>query len=230
MDLPIRAEISNSHRVAINSYCQAGTWLDAATREKILDEYRFANQSECELCTLQKEALSPYSVMGEHDRATDLSASIVDVVHRVTRDSGRLTERWFREKLGSGLSEGTYIEVLGCVATAIILDTFAMGIGTLKLSPEGELDMSEPSRIANPEVVKEEAWVPISQRTYELGPSGLPTVPNITRAMGLVPGAVQQFFSVMRSHYGLTEIASSLSRSQVELIAARTSSYNDCFY
>jgi len=34
----------------------------------------------------------------------------------------------------------------------------------------------------------------------------------------------------MQSHYNLTDLDFEISRSQVELVAARVSSFNDCFY
>ena len=58
----------------------------------------------------------------------------------------------------------------------------------------------------------------------------IPTAPNIFRAMGLVPGAISHFFSVMRSQYSLTEYEITLGRSQIELLATRVSSLNQCFY
>ncbi len=229
-DLPIREGINQSHKAAIESFHTTGTWFDGISREKILREFRFADANSCETCRKHKLALSPYTDQGPHQFVTDLPKEMVEVIHRLTTDSGRLTEKWFRGVLDSGLSQEQYIEILGCVATAITLDTFALAIDVGLKLPVEKIDMSEPSMIRNPAVVREDAWVPVSERSLELGPSGLPTVPNIARAMGLVPSAVGQFFSVMRSHYGLTELESELSRSQTELIAARTSAHNDCFY
>lgn len=228
--LPIREGIASSHQVALASFSQTGTWFDGVAREKILKEFRFADSGDCELCQKQKAALSPYTHNGTHDSVTDLPEVILDVIHRIATDSGRLTESWFKSVLAKGLLPEEYVEILGCVATAIVLDTFAVGVGVSQSTPEGTPETTEPTRTKNPGVVKEDAWVPVSERSLELGPSGLPTVPNIARAMGLVPSAIMQFFPVMRSHYGLDQLTSELSRPQTELIAARTSSYNDCFY
>ena len=60
--------------------------------------------------------------------------------------------------------------------------------------------------------------------------TGLPKIPNIFRAMGLVPESVRHFFSVMSSQYSLTSFDTSLDRSQVEYIASKMSSHNQCFY
>ncbi len=61
-------------------------------------------------------------------------------------------------------------------------------------------------------------------------PTGLPTVPNIGRAMGLVPSAGALFFTTFYPHYQLTDINLSISQAQAEFVAARVSSLNECFY
>jgi hypothetical protein len=60
--------------------------------------------------------------------------------------------------------------------------------------------------------------------------TGLPAVPNIFRAMGLVPDAVALFFSTFRPHYALKDIELSISQAQAELVASRVSAWNECFY
>ncbi len=60
--------------------------------------------------------------------------------------------------------------------------------------------------------------------------TGLPVVPNIVRAMGLVPKAVELFFGTFRPHYALKGIKLSLSQAQAEYVASRVSAMNKCFY
>ena len=230
LNLPIREPIRSAHLTAVQSFAKTGTWFFAEERLKILEEFRHANLGLCTLCAERKAALSPYSVNGQHDTKTDLSSTVIEAIHRLTTDSGRVTEKWFNSLISDGLLAEEYIELVGMLATAIVLDTFATGVGRKLAVLPDKIETGVPSRIKCDDVVSEGAWVPISRRDFEDGNSGLPTMPNIVRAMGLVPSAIMEFFGVMLEHYQPTELKGDLSRAQTELIAARTSSYNDCFY
>ena len=227
MSITVSARVDESHSEAVRLFGQAGTWLNAETRTAIWVEAR--NATSCTLCASRKQALSPYALKGDHDTCTDLPPNIVEVVHRIKKDSGRLTKRWFDEQIDTGLSREEYIETLSLVATSIILDSYskAMGLPDYKIpNPQA----GEPSRISNPEIIDEGAWLPITKAEQQLEDHGLPNVPNIARAMGMVPSGMMHFFGAMRAHYSLAGDDFGISRSQVELIAARVSSHNECFY
>lgn len=226
-DYGVRPHVVESHQRAIAAYAAPGTWLDAETRIAILKERRAA--SHCELCLARKAALSPYAVAGEHSAVTTLPADLLEVVHRITTDSGRLTQRWFDDLISGGLQPEVYIETVGLVATSLIVDSFAQALGCT-LSEPGEAQAGEPTRELSAAVVDAGAWVPLLDVPQQPTEVELPTAPNIFRAMGLVPAAIEHFFSVMGAQYSLTEYDISLSRSQVELIAARVSALNQCFY
>ena len=61
---------------------------------------------------------------------------------------------------------------------------------------------------------------------------------NVLRALSLVPDAVRGWFGVSGAQYlSMAEIMSprpetarSLNRMQIEIVAARVSSHNECFY
>ncbi len=227
--LPIREEVETCHQAGMNIFIETGTWLKANERFAVLQEVR--NAASCKLCAERKQALSPYAVEGEHDSLGELPENFVEVIHRIKTDSGRLTKRWFDTVISEGLSEETYIELVGLVATSVILDTYATGIGDeLKAAEKSKIEDREPIRKKNPGVVEDGAWVPLLDVPPGGDVAGLPAAPNIARAMGLVPLAIEQFFGVMRCHYNLTDLSFDIDRTQVELIAARVSSYNDCFY
>ncbi len=225
---PIRDALQTGHEAALQVFLTTGTWFCAKDRLAILAESRLA--ANCTLCEARKNALSPYGLDGEHDSPGDLPANVVEVIHRIMTDSGRLTGRWFKSVMATGLCAEEYVENVGLVAMGIILDSFATGIGVAPLNPEGTPSAGEPNKEKNPDVIDGGAWLPLMQAPKDEPEVGLPSVPNIARAMGLVPLAVQQFFSLMRCHYGLDKMNFELQRIQVELIAARVSSYNDCFY
>ena len=59
----------------------------------------------------------------------DLPVSWVDVIHRVVNDPGRLSERWFKEALSSGLLEDEFVEIIIVCVQAIAIDIFSSAIG-----------------------------------------------------------------------------------------------------
>ncbi len=229
--LAVRESIVQAHQIGINSFGLPGAWFDGAGRLAILKEARAA--STCTLCQQRKEALSPYSLDGNHDTDSHLPAHfpahIVDVIHRLKTDSGRLTRTWFDAIITDELSPEAYVEIVGAVATSLILDSFATAIDSELLEPS-EIQKGEPSKTTNDNVFDGGAWVPLFDLPQEMTATGLPSSPNIFRAMGLVPSAIEHFFGVMRSHYALADLDFAISRSQTELIASRVSSLNECFY
>ena len=227
MSMTVSSEVLESHALAVSLFGLAGTWLTAEKRTAIWVEAR--NAVDCTLCLARKQALSPYALDGEHSTCTDLPANILEVVHRIKNDSGRLTKRWFDEQIATGLSREEYVEILSVVATSIILDSYSKSMGLSDYiipTPQG----GDPSRVINPDVVDEGAWLPVTKAEQQTEEHGLPNIPNIARAMGLVPSGMMHFFGTMRAHYSLAGDDFGISRSQVELIAARVSSHNECFY
>lgn len=225
--LPIRESIALSHRDGITAFAKAGTWFTGEQRIAMLGEARQAHL--CSLCKRRKVALSPYSEKGEHDSRGDLADNIVEVIHRLKTDSGRVTQSWFMSIIETGLSSEEYIEIVSMVATSIVIDSFAIALGTELLDP-GAPVAGDPDKTTNEDVFDGGAWVPMLNLAQEMTETGLPSAPNIFRAMGLVPSAIEHFFGVMRSHYALADLDFAISRSQTELIAARVSSLNQCFY
>ncbi len=229
--LPFHPEIRTAHAKAVEFYVKTGTWFTGVEREQILKEFRHIRGGGCDLCKSRKEALSPYAVSGCHDKVSSLAEHVVEVIHRVVTDSGRLTEKWFREVTSGVLSQEEYIEVVGLVALAFVLDSFAVGVGEGQLNPTGEPETAQPTRAKNSQVIQGGAWVPLLDVEYKELVSGIPEIPNIARAMGLVPQGLGEFFSTMAAHYDLVELKNTvLTRPQIELVASRVSACNDCFY
>ena len=191
---------------------------------------REARQSlDCDLCRRRLAALSPNAVDGDHDTVSDLSPVAVDVIHRIRSDPARMSKSVFDNALANGMTDSEYIELVGVVATSVVIDTLHQGLGlplpeTLEGSDVAPLGQQEP------DVVDDGAWVRLAPRDGELNEVGIPRQANIIRAMGLVPLVIELFFSVMRQAYYISNLPISISRSQAEFIAARVSALNQCFY
>jgi len=238
---PVRERIRTTHSTAWDRISRAGTWWSGADRIAMVKEARAA--LNCDLCRRRKAALSPFSdaLASAHTpispdnptspegRAAELPESVIDMIHRISTDPGRLTRAWFDSVMASGISMPEYIEVLSVVTTSIMIDTLHR---TLGLEPPSLPDAvaGEPSRKENDAVIDGGAWVPLMPADLGATETGMPSVPNIVRAMSLVPDAVKLYFDVERAHYTVAPIAMAISRDQMEFVAARVSALNQCFY
>ena len=228
----VRDDLRTGHAQSWAELAKPGAFLTGATRIAVVREARAA--LDCPLCAERKAALSPFAVTGaEHATLVDtgelLDASIVDVIHRLRTDPGRLTRAWFDEIIAAGVGVGTYVEVVSVVTTTVIVDTLHRSLG-LETPELPEPVAGQPSGETNLNAVDAGAWVPVMAGQQDLAETGLPTVPNIARAMGLVPSAVALFFRTFRPHYQLKDIQLTISQAQAEFVASRVSSLNECFY
>ncbi len=201
----------------------AGDWLTGAERIEVWQHVRDAESNELDRARLA--ALSPTAVEGRHEAGQLLDATDVEVVHRVASDPGRLTRRWADEAIDE-LGEERYTELVAVVAVARVLDRFDDAIGDPR-SPLPTPVAGEPSRVRPDGVGDVGAWV--SQ-------SLAPALANVARTFSLVPTTNRLWRGLVDSHYSrgpqFLEWVwhRALSRPQVELVAARTTSLNECFY
>lgn len=236
LSLPIPEAMRAAHRRAWERLAAPGDWWTGAERVAIAAEVRAAR--ECTLCRERKAALSPGAVAGEHAATALLPAPAVEAAHRIASDPGRLTRTWYEKTLAAGLSDAHYVELLGIVVTVVNLDALHRALGVAP-QPLPEPRAGEPSR-ERPPAALGGAWVPWlaldSAQARELF-GGRPRVPNVARALSLVPDAVRQLMELSEAHYlRIDDVIDprarlpALSRAQMELVAGRVSALNECFY
>jgi len=244
-DIP--AEKVTAYRGAWSYIARPGNWWSGSERVAIAATARAA--VDCELCAARTAALSPLAVTGVHQEAnrTDaaaglLSAAVIDAVHRIRTDSARLTGSWVTELINDDFSYGHYVEMVSVIVTLTSIDSFHQVLGVpLEALPAPEA--GEPSRYLPPGAAIDVAWVPMiyPENLTEADSDiyfGAPRMGNVIRALSLVPDAVRDLHSVSSSQYVPTpqvmDMSASgslrLTRPQIELVAARTSALNDCFY
>jgi hypothetical protein len=226
-DLPLRQDLTSAHTAAWKQISAPGEFFTGAQRVAIVAEAR--RSKACAFCGARKDALTPFAVSGSHDAATDLPGHIVEFVHFLRTDPGRMTRAVYDAVIDAGLSQPAYVELVSVITTSVIIDTLHQSLG-LELPQTLPAASGEPGRTSNPDVVDGGAWVPISAAAQDVSETGLPTVPNIARALGLVPAAMQLFFTAFRPHYALKDIPLSISQAQAEFVASRVSALNECFY
>jgi len=237
----VRDDIMDAHAVVLTRLALPGDWWTGAERVAIAATARAARN--CAYCVERKAALSPYSVSGVHKLDPDveglLPAALVDIIHFATSDASRMTESAINKLVEDGISDAHYVEALGIAVAIRSIDQTCRGLG-VPLHPLPNPIAGDPSRI-RPEVEPaREAFVPMM-------PAAQPVAPNDDlwdadsifyglRALSLVPDAVRDLLVLSAAQYLPMDIAGdfsqgrTLGREQMELLAGRVSSINDCFY
>ena len=178
----------------------------------------------------------------QHDHSGTLPKRAVDAVHRVITDQGRITQAWIDDNVEQGLSEEQYVELLGVAVTVFSIDEFNRALG---LPPEplpqpraGEPDHYRPALATGGTgfVSMLPASGKFSDREKGLWPKNRSA--NVLRALSLVPDAVREWARVASAQYlppkqliqFKADVGRSINRMQIEIIAGRVSSINECFY
>jgi|SRR5262245_7596799 len=222
------ATLIEAHSDAWSRIGAAGGFWSAAERVAFVAESRRA--LDCALCNQRGASLSPYTVEGEHDCISSLPRAAVELCHRLTTDPGRLTRRWFEGLLTTGLDARHYVDAVSVIASSIVIDGLHRMLG-VALPSLPRPRSGAPSGVSSAAARDEGAWVPIEPRaTAEPTDTRLPAVPNILRALSLVPDAVALFFRTFMPHYRLSGGNFAISRPEIEFVAARVSALNQCFY
>lgn len=237
-DAPVREDIRAAHRAFWDHLRSPGAWWTGAERVAIAAESRLAET--CDLCVRRKAALSPGAVAGEHGGTELLPAAVVEVIHRVRTDPARLSRPWYDGIVAAGLEPPAYVEVIGVVTMLAGVDAFARALGVEPFPLPGPAP-GAPSRHLPESARAAGAWVPMiapedaSGPEADLYPAGT-MIPNIVRALSLVPDEARMMQVLGAAHYLSVErihdplARRTLNRPQMELVAARVSLLNQCFY
>jgi hypothetical protein len=236
--VPVREDLKEAHRFLLDHVRAPGTWWTGRERVSIAAASRDA--PSCGLCQARKESLSPGAIAGRHGSGGALPEDVVDAVHRIRTDPARLSKPWFDDVIAGGLAEGPYVEMVGVTALVAGLDYFARALGIPPFPLPPPLP-GEPSRYRPAAAKPEGAWVPMIAPEDASGPEAdlygeATIVPNIMRALSLVPSEVRALRRAAETHYvPVAQISDptvrrALDRPQMELVASRVSALNECFY
>jgi len=165
------------------------------------------------------------SLLATVDTAPPPSSSqpLDELTHRLTVAPATIRQGFVREMENGGIPSSTYVEVLGLVARLTAIDTFAFGLGVdpAPLPPPTEDEAT--GELADDAAI-DGGWVPT------VGPAFPPT------ALSLVPGEHRAMLDLHNVFYlsiaGMADldVDRGLHRTQMELVAARTSLLNECFF
>ncbi len=218
----VRDDLERAHLDTVNEWASPGNWWSGTERLALVDEVRRARAAD-----EMPPWVRPTTVDGLTDPDSPLPAAAIDAVWRLTNHSGTLTEDWYLETIGDELSPERYVELVGVVATANCIDVFAQAIGVDPVSLPGPVE-GLPDRATVADVAVRRHWVPTAAAKGA----------NVGKALTSVPVAAETWRRLSDAQYvppealikDLTWSRGALDRLHVELLAARTSLLNECFY
>lgn len=236
---PIRADLGGAYQHYWQQLASPGSWFTGLQRVAIAAEVRHA--LSCPFCKERKGALSPYNFLGQHTCGDTLDERLVDAVHRIITDQSRITQAYIDNNTASGFSEEQYVELVGIAVTVFSIDEFNRALG-LALEALPEPLAGEPTNYRPKLAARGTGFVSMLPAEAATGKEQdlwvAPKSANVLRALSLVPNALREWQAVGAAQYlsvdGMMVLAGdtgrSINRMQIELVAGRVSSYNECFY
>ncbi|MEM7342056.1 MAG: alkylhydroperoxidase-related (seleno)protein [Actinomycetota bacterium] len=220
--VPVRADLRDAHLTAARTWAEPGGFWTGYERLAIVNEVRRARRAEP-----LPPWVAPTTVDGLIEPGHVLPAPAVDAVWRLANHPGTTTQDWYQQLLDRGLDAHQYVELVSLVATATCIDVFASTVDAepvpLPAPAEGQ-----PDGATAPGVSVSTHWVPTADVR---GPNVGKALSAHPRAMELWLGLSDAQYVPMRAVSGdLSWDRGTIDRSQIELLAARTSLLNECFY
>ncbi len=236
--IAIRDDILSEQTRAWQHIATPGSWYTSSQRLAMAQAARDARS--CMLCQARADALSPSAVQGVHDHAGGLPDLVVETVHRIVSDPGRLGKSWYGSLLEQGLSGEQYVEIVGVIARTVSLDTFAKALGLAQL-PLSEPVPGEPTGYRPSSASPGPGWVSTINGEDASGPEadiyGGMMGANIQKALTLVPNEMRSWFSLVGAQYlpgawmrDFSREFRPITHAQIEFLAARVSALNRCIY
>lgn len=153
----------------------------------------------------------------------DLDSLATRAVRTVAAHPASIREHWVDSIISDGLDPASYVELVAVVSRAVAIDTVCESLGVSREPPPAPL-AGDPTEEIDPRARRVKAWVPMVGGT------------SITQALSLVPTENTELEHLSGALYlTFEEMADArpdraLTRPQMELVAARTSAINECFY
>lgn len=213
----VRDDIGSAHRAFWQRLPRAGAFFTGAERRALADVVR----------AVRPLRSKPPWLRGEQ-AATEggLPAAAVEAARTIAIDAHRIDPEWAARVSGE-LGDAAYVEIVALVAQLTAVDVFAEALGIpLEPLPDVPDDDAAPTGAVPEGCGDIGAYVPMM-----LANPG----PNVGRALSLQPEENQTFFGLVGAMYAFADFGElvwdrPLSRPQVELVAARVSAVNECFY
>lgn len=196
--------IAKALAAEIQRWGQPGTWWSGEERAAITREAQLA-------------------LRGEGSGGNNLSEVAVGAVHKIAIEAHQINQEWINRCHDRGLGPLALVELLAITAKVAAVDTCIEGVGgeppAIPQPEEGE-----PTRAVVDDAKLNHGWLPTRGRAS--APVCFSAVADEDHAMHELHTGLYLSMEEMRDQ----DIVKELHRTQIELLAARTSYYNDCFY
>lgn len=208
--------IVQAHRAAWARIATPGSWWTGLQRVEAARLAREARLQRNDPPWLREEIPASSEFLPE--RAADMVRRIAADVHSIDRE-------WAQACI-EDFGDAAYVELCAVTVCVTAIDAFAEALG-VPLEDLPQALPGEPDRVRPDGTADVGAFVPL------LDPFA---GPNVGRALSLAPADNGAFFGLVGSMYALGDFQEMvwtgrpMSRPQVELVAARVSAINECFY
>lgn len=192
-----------------------GAGIDRARLHIAASGSRWTGRQRVELASTARRAITGV----ESPPSEDLPPPAVETARRIAAAAHAITAA----DVDAFDDPAAYVEIAGVVARTTAIDTTARGVGSLPVVlPEGSGAL--PDGGVATAAKRRSALVPTVGAASP--PSALSLVPGEAEAQADLHGALYLGYDEM----GEVSIRKGLPRWQLELVAARTSLLNDCFF
>lgn len=201
--LPVPDEVRAELRREWTRLAEPGTWLSGPERVAVAREARAART---------------YT-----DADTGLPDLLIEAAQSVSAAAALITREWVSGLRAQGMEIEQYVEVVGIVSRLSAVDAYVRGLGSAE-EPLPAPVAGAPTRERNEQVRWRNAFVPTEPE--DGARFALTAVPAEEEARDRLHARLYLSTEQMAdlAHQGV------LSRAQMELLAARVSLLNDCFY
>ena len=157
-----------------------------------------------------------------------VSVVVADATYRIARHASSLTEAWFHAQTERGIDPIAYVELVGVVCAVAAVDGFHRAAGLLRPPLPSPVAGAAHGRHPNVEAAALN-WVPVAVPADRDAAvvQGLSAAPDDMATVRLLAAAQYIPFDEMGE---LAWSRGTLSRGEMELVAARLSRARECFY
>lgn len=226
---PVFADVASVHTAWLDHATGSGTWWSGLHRRTFVTAVWSALDDP--------DPLPPWVPPSHAGRApspaggepSPIDATLADVAYRLGRHAATATEAWYQKTLAAlEVQPPAYVELVALAAMGAAVATFAPALGLPRPSLPEARD-GEPTREAPETEAALLNWVPVTPPADKRA--------AVLQAFSAVPvefamlwrfGAAQYMPPEEMVHMDWKRGA--LHRSQMELVAARTSLLRQCFY
>ncbi|HEY7627352.1 MAG TPA: alkylhydroperoxidase-related (seleno)protein [Ilumatobacteraceae bacterium] len=220
----VRPDLTAAHRQAWDSLGTPGTWWNGHQRVELA--------ATAVAALTVDEPLPPWTAPSTVDGVlpANPAAPLIahDAMYRIATHAGTITEPWF-ERVSGELGDLAYVELVAIACTVAAVTTFRGAAGLPRWELPEPAD-GEPSRVVPPDLVPAGLnWVRVT--------SPADAIAAVVQAFTSVPAENERLWTLAAAQYiPNTEMVDphwtrgSLSRPQMELVAARISQLRECFY